>query len=107
VDGPDRRWLARFDGANRLRRAWPPVVGGDVEGLAPERPGQRGPGPNWPEVEANEIDFAPESGPKPSLRRAGQTGSTENVERATGQLASGRRWSRWGVEWRSGGSATW
>jgi hypothetical protein len=57
-------------------------------------------------MEANEIDLASETGPKPSLRRAGQTGSTENVERATGQLASGRCWSRRGVEWLSGGSAT-
>jgi hypothetical protein len=40
-------------------------------------------------MEANEIDLASETGPKPSLRRAGQTGSTENAERATGQLASG------------------
>jgi hypothetical protein len=40
-------------------------------------------------MESNEIDLAPETGLKPSLRRVGQTGSTENVERATGQLASG------------------
>jgi hypothetical protein len=107
VDGPDRRGLAQFNGAVRPRRTWSPVIGGDIEGLAPERPGQRGPGPNWPEVEANEIDLAPETGPKPSLRRAGQTGSTENVERATGQLASGRWWSRRGVEWFAGGWAAW
>jgi hypothetical protein len=56
-------------------------------------------------VEANEIDLAPETRPKPSLRRAGQTGSTENVERATGQLASGRWWSRWSIEGLAGGQA--
>jgi hypothetical protein len=40
-------------------------------------------------VDAYQIDLAPETRPKPSFRRVGQTGSTDNVERATGQLASG------------------
>jgi hypothetical protein len=102
VDGPDRPWLAWFDGAVRPRRALPPVIRGDVEGFASERSRQRGPGANWREVDAYQIDLASETRPKPALRRAGQTGLTENVEGATGQLASGRWWSRRSVEGLSG-----
>jgi len=49
-------------------------------------------------MEPDEIDLAPEPRSQPLLRRTGRSGSAENVERATGQLA-GRGWRRrWGVE---------
>jgi hypothetical protein len=77
VDRPDRR-----------RR--PGILDGQVEGLPTERRGETGSRPDRPEVEPDEVDLAAEAGLEPSLRRAGQTGSTENAERATGQLAGGR-----------------
>ncbi len=49
-------------------------------------------------MEPDEVDLAAEGRLEPPLGRAGRTGSTENVERATGELAS-RRWrSGRGVE---------
>ena len=68
-----------------------PRVVDDVEGLPPEGRGETGSRPNRREVEPDEIDLATESRVQPSLRWAGRTGSAENVERATGQLPSGRR----------------
>jgi hypothetical protein len=77
VDRPDRG------------RAWPRFIHPDVERLAPEGRGEAGSRSDRRQMQPNEIDLATEPRLEPALRRAGLTGSAENVERATGQLAGG------------------
>jgi hypothetical protein len=77
VDWPDRR------------RVGPRLIHPDVERLAPEGRGEARSRPDWSEMQPDKIDLATERRLEPSLRRAGLTGSAENVERATSQLAGG------------------
>ena len=67
--------------------ARPQFVHPDVERLAPEGRGEAGSRPDRRQMQPNKIDLATEPRLEPALRRAGLTGSAENVERATGQLA--------------------
>jgi len=78
--------VGNVDRSDRAR-AWPRFIHPDVERLAPEGRSEAGSRADRRQMQPNEIDLATEPRLEPALRRAGLTGSAENVERATGQLA--------------------